>query len=412
MKGLVRSVSRRRFLGGAGSAAVASVVSPGRPRAAGEPIRIGVIGDFSGPYVDNIGLPFVRAAQMAVEDFGKTVLDRPIEIVFADDATKADVSLQIARRWVDTENVQAIICGSTSAIAVGLNNLTNERKRVLILAGTGNSDLTGKLCTPTSFQFGFDTYSSPKAAVVAATKAGLDSWYIIGQDYAFGIQLETAARSFIAQAGGKVIGSARHPLNTPDFSSFVLQAISSGAKAIAMANAGTDMATLAKQAREFGIDNSKQILVPLAAYFPQIKALGPETAQGMLFNVYFYWDYDERTRAWSKRQMARADGKVPDVQQAASYSSVLHYLKAIKEAGTTDGPTVAAAMKKMRVNDALLTDTLVREDGQLMRPMYLAQAKKPSEVTNENDIMRIVQVVAPDEGMRSLKEGGCPLVKL
>lgn len=377
----------------------------------GTPVRIGVIGDFSGPYIDNIGMPFFSAAQLAAEQFGGTVLGRPIEVIYADDATKADVSLGIARRWLDNEDVSAIITGSTSAIALGLSSLTNEKNKVLVLAGSGNSDVTGKLCNNTTFQFGFDTYSLPKSAVVAAVKSGLDTWFIIGQDYAFGHQLEATARKYIGEAGGKVLGSVRHPLNNADFSSFLLQAQASGAKAIAIANGGADLTNLAKQAREFGIGSGNQVLVPLAAFYPQVKSLGPDVAQGMLFSSYFYWNYDDRTRAWSKKQMEKAAGKVPDVQQAASYSSVLHYLKAVEKAGTTDGGKVAEAMKSMRVNDDLLTDVEVRQDGQLMRPIYLAQAKAPADIQDPNDIMKIVQVVPAEAGMRTLEVGACPLVK-
>lgn len=377
-----------------------------------KPVRIGIIGDLSGPFVDNIGMPFVNAAEMAAEDFGGTVAGRPIEILHADDATKADISLSVARRWLDNDDVSAIITGSTSAIALGLSTLTNEKNKILVLAGSGNSDVTGKLCNDTTFQFGFDTYSLPKSAVVAAMKKDLDTWFIVSLDYAFGHQIEATAKEYIEAGGGKVVGAVRHPLNTSDFSSFILQAQASGAKAIAIANGGADLTNFVKQAREFGIDNKSQILVPMAAFFPQINSLGPEIAQGMLFSSYFYWNYDDRTRAWSERQMARSDGKVPDVQQAGCYSAVLHYLKAVEESGSTDGSTVGAAMKSLPVNDALLTDVEVRQDGQLMRPIYLAEAKAPADIKEENDILRIVQEISAEEGMRTLEVGACPLVKL
>jgi branched-chain amino acid transport system substrate-binding protein len=400
----------RRFLL---AAAPALAASRARAQTAGAPVRIGVLADMSGPYADNTGPGLVLAAQMAVEDFGGQVLGRPVRVEFADDQNKPDVGLGIARRWLAEDGVQAIVGGSASSITLAVSDLARARGRILLIAASGSTDLTGKACTPVSFQFGFDTYALPKAVVEPAVRGGLKSWYILNVDYAFGHSLRRDAATLIEQAGGRVVGSAAFPLNTADFSSYLLQAQSSRAQAVALATGGADWTNLVKQAHEFGLSRGggRQTLVSLATGFNEVLAAGLNVAAGMLLATTFYWDRTDATRGFAQRFMQRHRGAAPNSHQAAGYSGTLHFLKAVQAAGTAEGSAVAEAMRRLRVSDFDVPDAAVRLDGQVMRPMYLARVKAPEASKNRNDVFEVLETIPGEMAWRPAAESACPLLR-
>ncbi len=300
-------------------------------------VRIGVMADISGPYSGNGGPGSVLAARMAVEDFGNTVAGKKIEILSVDDQNKPDVGLNAARKWLDTDKVDTIVGGSASSIAFGVQTLMKERQKPYLIAGTVSADLTGKACSPMGIQFLVDTYSLPKAGVQLLINKGIKDFFFITVDYAFGTALETEATRFVKAAGGKVVGSVRHPLGATDYSSYLLQAQASGAKAIVILNAGLDLSNSLKQAAEFRISRGGQAISVFGMTINSVTAMGLDTAAGLHITVPFYWDQDEATRAWSKRFMERNNGVVPTYIQAGVYSAVTHYLKAVKATNTDDG---------------------------------------------------------------------------
>ena len=400
-------LSRRGLL----AAAPALAVSQARAQTAGAPVRIGVPADMSGPYADNTGPGLVLAAQMAVEDFGGQVLGRPVRVEFADDQNKPDVGLGIARRWLAEDGVQAIVGGSASSITLAVSDLARARGRILLIAASGSTDLTGKACTPVSFQFGFDTYALPKAVVEPAVRGGLKSWFILNVDYAFGHSLRRDAATLIEQAGGRIVGSAAFPLNTADFSSHLLQARSSRAQAVALATGGADWTNLVKQAHEFGLSRGGQTLVSLATGFNEVLAAGLTVASGMLLATTFYWDRTDATRGFALRFMQRHRGAAPNSHQAAGYTATLHFLKAVQAAGTTEGPAVAEAMRRLRVGDFDVPDAAIRVDGQVMRPMHLARVKAPEASRNRNDIFEILETIPGEMAWRPAAESACPMLR-
>ncbi len=374
-------------------------------------VKIGVMNDQSGVYEDITGMKAVEAAKMAVEDFGGTVLGKRIEIITANHQNKTDIATAIARKWVETEQVDAIADVTGSGIALAVNELLRDKNRVMIAASAATSDLTGKACSPTTVQFSYDTYALAKSTGTETLKQGGDTWFFITADYAFGHALERDTSKFIEQGGGKVLGSVRAPLGTTDYSSFLLQAQSSKAKIVGLATAGGDTITAIKQASEFGIQRGDQRLGGLLIYINDVEALGLQAAQGLVLTTSFYWDLNDETRAWTKRFLERTGGKrPPNMLQAGLYSGVLQYLKAVKAAGTDDAKAVSAKMRELPVNDFYNKNVTIRKDGRVLHDMYLVQVKTPQESKGQFDDYKILSKLAGKDAYRPENEGGCPLV--
>ena len=371
-------------------------------------VKIGVLNDQSGLYADLGGPGSVVAARMAVEDFGGTVLGKPVEIVFADHQNKSDVGAAVAREWFEIGHVDMAIGFDHSAVALAVEQLANEKNRIAIAGAVGSTAFTGKSCTPTEASWIYDSYALTTSLAKAIVAEGRDSWFFITVDYAFGHSLETDATAAVKAAGGKVLGSVRHPLNTADFSSYLLQAQASGAKVVAFANGGGDMVNATKQANEFGLTKNQNI-VSLLVFLSDVHSMGLQAAQGLKFVTAFYWDRNDETRAWSKRFFDR-HGRMPTMPQAAVYSAIRHYLGAIAAAGTDEAKAVMAKMRERPVNDFYVKNGRLREDGRLVHDMYFAQVKAPSESKGDWDYYKILAAIPGDQAFRPLAEGGCPLV--
>ncbi|MBM4443249.1 MAG: ABC transporter substrate-binding protein [Candidatus Rokubacteria bacterium] len=392
-------------------AIVATLALPFSPAAAQDrAVKIGVLDDMTGPYADNTGPGDVLAVKMAIADFGGTVLGKPIEMVAADMQSKVDIGVGIARQWFDQENVDMIIGVPHSAIALGVVKLAEQKNRIFLPTGAATAELTGKSCSPLTVHWVYDTYGQSKTIINAIAKQGADTFFYITVDYAFGLALEQNGAEFVKAAGGKVVGSARHPLNNADFSSFLLQAQSSKAKVIVMANGGADITNAIKQAREFGLDRGGQrIAAPLIQY-PEVRALGLKVAQGLLMASPFYWDMNPDARAFSDR-FQKERGMPPTMIQAGTYGATMHYLKAVKAAGTDEAKAVMAKMRELPINDFMTKNGRIREDGRVIRDMYLMQAKAPEESKGDWDLAKIVATIPGEQAFRPLHEGGCPHVK-
>jgi len=392
------------------SLAALPLVSGARAQVSDDVVKIGAMSDQSGPYADNGGPGSVVAARLAIEDAGGKVLGKKIELVVADDQNKPDTGVAIVSRWVDHDGVDMVVGGSASSIALATQEIMKQRGKPYLLAGTASSDLTNGACSPMGQQWVLDTYSLPKAVAGSLVKQGLDSWFFLTVDYSFGKAWQADTTKFINAAGGKVVGSVLHPLNTSDFSSFLLQAQASKAKVVAMANSGADFGNAVKQAQEFGLTPAQR-LVPLGLMINQTHSLGLETAQGMQLSTPFYWDMNDGTRAFAKRFMAAFGGRPPNEAQAGTYSAVRHYLKAVEAAGTDEGKAVVAKMKELPINDFSMKDVRIRDDGQVMRPMYLAQVKSPKEVKYPYDYYTIIETIPAEQAWRPASESACPLLK-
>ena len=373
-------------------------------------VRIGVLNDQSGLYADLGGPGSVVAARMAVEDFGGNVLGKPVEIVVADHQNKADIGAAIARRWFDAEKVDMAIGFDNSSVALAVERLAAEHDRIAIAGAVGSTAFTGKACTPTEASWLYDSYALTTSLARSVVAEGRDTWFFVTVDYAFGHSLEADATAAVLAAGGKVLGGVRHPLNTADFSSYLLQAQASGAKVVALANGGGDMINAIKQAREFGLTRGGQTVVSLLVFISDVHSMGLQTAQGLKFATAFYWDRDEESRAWSKRFMAR-HGKMPTMAQAGVYSAIHHYLKAIDAAGTDEAKAVMVKMREIPVNDFYAKNAHLREDGRLVHDMYFAEVKKPSELKEPWDDYNILGTIPGATAFRSLADGGCPLAQ-
>lgn len=408
------SVTEPRFLMRAFSTAAAllslllPIASPAFAAEPVKPLKIGVLNDMSGIYADMAGPGSVIAAQMAVEDFGGTVLGRPIEIVTGDHQNKPDVGSAIVNRWIDEEGVDVIADIPTSSVLLAVQEI-GRRKNKLVLASTGgSSDFTGKFCAPTGIHWTYDTYALAVGTGAPLAKDG--PWFFITADYAFGHALERDTADAVTKAGGKVVGSVKHPQGTTDFSSYLLKAQSSGAKLVAFASSGADEVNAIKQATEFGLPQSGIKLAGLYLHITDIHAIGLETAQGLILTQGFYWDLNDETRAWSKRFYARHKA-MPTMGQAGTYSAILHYLNAVKAAGTTDTEKVVAQMKATPVNDFFAKNGHIREDGRMVHDLYVLQVKAPAESKYPWDYLKLIRTIPGDEAFRPLAEGGCPLVK-
>jgi len=373
-------------------------------------VKIGVLDDMSGPYAENTGPGDVASVKFAIADFGGSVLGKPIEMVSADFQSKVDVGVGIAKRWYDDQGVSMIIGIPNSAIALALVKVAEEKNRILMPTAAATSALTGKGCGPTTVHFIYDTYGQTKTIVNALAKQGGDTWFFITVDYAFGLAVESDATEFIKAAGGKVLGSVRHPLNTQDFSSYVLQAEASKAKGLMFANGGGDIINGVKQAAEFGlVKKGMRISAPLAQ-FPDVHGIGLKIAQGLLISSPYYYDMTPEARAYTDR-FTKEIGRPPSFIQAGTYGAVMHYLKAVKAAGTDETKAVMAKMREIPINDFMTKNGKVREDGRVVRDMYLMQAKAPEESKGEWDLIKMVATVPGNEAFRPLAEGGCPYIK-
>jgi branched-chain amino acid transport system substrate-binding protein len=375
------------------------------------PLKLGAILDMSGLYADITGAGSETAAKMAAEDFGGEVLGRKIEIIAADHLNKADLAASIARDMLDNQGVEAIIDVAASATALAAGEIAKARNKIVIFNGPGSIRLSNEACGPYTVHYVFDTFAQANVTGLAAVKQGLDSWFFLTADYAFGQDLEKDTASVVQKSGGKVLGSVRHPLNTSDFSSFLLQAQSSKAKVIGLANAGGDTINAIKQASEFGLMRSGgQKLSPLLAFITDIDSIGLETAQGLLLAEAFYWDLNDDTRAFSKR-FAQRIKRMPTAAQAGIYSSVGHYLKAVKAAGSTDAAAVMKIMKETPINDMFAKNGKIREDGRMVHDMYLFEVKKPSESKGRWDDYKLLATIPGNEAFQPLEASRCPLVK-
>lgn len=371
-------------------------------------VKIGVLNDQTGLYADLGGPGSVLAARMAVEDFGGKVLGKPVEIVSGDHQNKSDVGAAIAREWFDVGKVDMAIGFDHSAVALAVSQLAAEKNRIAIAGAVGSTAFTGKSCTPTEASWIYDSYALTTSLAKAVVAEGRDSWFFLTVDYTFGHSLEADATAAVKAAGGKVLGGVRHPLNTADFSSYLLQAQASGAKVVAFANGGGDMVNATKQANEFGLTKSQNI-VSLLVFISDVHSMQLQAAQGLKFVTAFYWDRNDETRAWSKRFFGRS-GRMPTMPQAAVYSAITHYLGAIAAAGTDEAKAVMAKMRERPVNDFYVRNGHLREDGRLVHDMYLAQVKTPAESRGAWDYYKILATIPGDQAFRSLADGGCPLV--
>ncbi|MFO1219330.1 MAG: ABC transporter substrate-binding protein [Burkholderiaceae bacterium] len=375
-------------------------------------VKIGVMNDMSGLYADIAGPGSVVAAKMAVEDFQKTSkAGLKVEVVGADHQNKPDVGSNVARTWYDTDKVDVIVDVPTSSVALAVNQITRDKGKAFLVSGAATSDLTGKACSPNTIHWTYDTWMLANGTGSAIVKTGGDTWFFLTADYAFGHALERDTAAAVTKAGGKVLGSVRHPFPGTDFSSFLLQAQASKAKIIGLANAGGDTINSIKQAAEFGIVKGGQNLAGLLVFITDVHALGLQTAQGLIFTESFYWDLNDGTRDWSKRYAAAYGGKYPSMGVAGVYSAVLHYLKAVEAIKTDDGTKVIEQMKKMPTDDPLFGKGTIRADGRKIHPAYLFEVKKPSESKYPYDYYKVRATIPAEQAFRPLKDGECPLVK-
>lgn len=375
------------------------------------PIRLGIISDQSGPYSAIGGKGSDVAVRLAIEDVGGKVLGRPVEFISADHQNKAELATSLARQWIDGGRVNAIVQGGgTSVVGFALKQLGQEKKTITLDAASTSVDLVGKACSPYGFQFAFDTYSMTKVPSAQTVGQGGGKWFFIAADYTFGKNIVRDAREFIEKAGGSIVGVASAPLGTIDYSSYLMQARSSGADVIGLAVAGSDLVNVLKQASEFGMDSGKQRLAGFFVMIADVVALGLDKAQGMMIASSFYWDLNDQTRAWSKRFMTAYAGKVPSEVNSATYSATLHYLRAIEAAKTTDADAVAAKMREMPMNDMYNKSVQIRPDGRALHDKYLFRIKSPQQSKYKYDLYEVLARV-PGVQAYSPMSDACPLVK-
>jgi len=377
-------------------------------------VKIGVLNDMSSLYADIGGPNSVAAIKMAVEDSGLPAKGWKIDVLSGDHQNKPDVGTNIARQWIDNDKVDAIADTPNSGVALAVSNLVREKNAVLLNSGAATADLTGKACSPNTISFTYDTYMLANGTGKALTKAGGDSWFFLTSDYAFGHALERDTAAVVSANGGKVLGGVKHPLNTSDFSSFLLQAQASKAKVVGLANAGGDTTNAIKQASEFGIVAGGQKLAALLLFINDVHALGLKTAQGLSFTESFYWDLNDQTRAWSNRFIKLSPkGTMPSMTVAGNYAAVLHYLKAMDALGSNphDGAKVVAKMKEIPTDDPLFGKGPLRIDGRRIIPAYLFEVKKPEESKYPWDYYKLIATISPEDAAKPLEASECPLVK-
>jgi branched-chain amino acid transport system substrate-binding protein len=413
MRHVEREAWMKRILSGvfAGILASGLALTATAASAQNKPVlKLGGILDMSGLYADITGPGSEIAAKMAVEDFGGEVLGRKVEIIVADHLNKADLAASIARDMLDNQGAEMIFDVAASATALAAGEIAKARNKIIMFSGPGSIRLSNEACGPYTVHYVFDTFAQANVTGLATVKQGLDTWFFLTADYAFGQDLEKDTTNVVLKTGGKVLGSVRHPLNTSDFSSYLLQAQSSKAKVVGLANAGGDTINAIKQASEFGLMKGGQKLSPLLAFVTDIDGVGLETAQGLLIAEAFYWDLNDDTRAFSRRFMERAK-RMPTSAQAGVYSSVTHYLKAVKAAGTTDSAAVMKIMKDTPINDFFARQGRIREDGRMVHDMYLFEVKKPSDSKGRWDDYKLLATIPGNEAFQPLEQSRCPLVK-
>jgi branched-chain amino acid transport system substrate-binding protein len=375
-------------------------------------IKIGVMNDQSGTYADLAGPGSVVAARMAVEDYGAAKKGMKVDILVADHQNKPEVGSSIARQWFDVDKVDVIVDVPTSSVMFAVSQVAKEKNKVFLDSTGGSSDLTGKACTPNSIHWTYDTWSLANGTGSAVVKTGGNTWFFLTADYAFGHALERDTEAVVLKNGGKVVGKVRHPFPSADFSSFLLQAQSSKAKIIGLANAGADTITAIKQGAEFGIVKGGQQFAGLLVFLTDVHAIGLDKAQGLLLTESFYWDLNDQTRAFSRRFAKLHKGAMPTMAQAGVYSAVLHYLKAVEALKSdADGAKVVAKMKELPTDDPIFGKGTIRADGLKLHPMYLFEVKKPSESKGAWDYYKVRATIPADQAFRPMNEGGCPLVK-
>jgi len=377
-------------------------------------VKIGVLTDMSGVSADNSGKGSVAAAELAIEDFAKDkkVLGKPIELIAADHQGKTDIGANLAREWFDTKQVDMITDLTFSNVALAVQKIADDKGKLALVTGAGSAAITNENCNKSTVHWMYDTYALATGTARALSAQGLKSWFFITADYAFGHALEKDARAIVQAQGGQVLGSVKHPVGTSDMSSYLLQAQASKAQVIGLANSGVDTLNTVKQAREFGlgVGANKQVFTPLLALITEIHGMGLQNAQGMFITTGFYWDQDEQTRAFARRYHERMN-KMPSMMQAAVYSAVLHYLKAIQAAGTDEAQPVMVKMKTTEVNDAVVRKGHIRDDGRLVHDMLLVQVKTPAESKAPWDVYQIKTVIPGDQAFQPLSQSRCPLIK-
>jgi branched-chain amino acid transport system substrate-binding protein len=391
------------------ASAIALLGGAAHAEISGNAVKIGVMNDQSGLYADLAGQGSVEAARMAVEDFGGSVNGASIEVLSADHQNKPDIGSNIVRQWIDVDEVDVVVDVPTSSVALAVTEIVKEKDKVFLVSGAASTELTGGACSPNTIHWTYDTYALAVGTGRAMVQEGGDSWFFITADYAFGHQLEEDTSTVVKEEGGEVLGAVRHPLSSSDFSSYLLQAQGSGAKVIGLANAGTDTTNSIKQANEFGITQAGQQLAALLLFLSDVHALGLDVAQDLVLTTGFYWDMNDETRAWSERFNERA-GQMPTMVQAGVYSAVLHYLNAIKEAGSDNAKAVVEQMKATPVNDFFAKNGTIRDDGRMVHDMYLARVKSPDESTGEWDYYEILRTIPGDQAFLPLSESTCSLV--
>jgi branched-chain amino acid transport system substrate-binding protein len=398
-----------RMLACVATLSAAFATTPSHAQISDDTVKIGVLTDQTGLYADATGPGSVEAVKMAIADFGGKVAGKPIAMVDADHQNKADIGAAIARRWYEQENVDVIVDFANSAVAFAVLELSKQKNKAILISSAGSSDLTGKTCSPNSVQWTYNTYALANSTARALVKEGAKSWYFVTVDYAFGHALRNDAAKTVEKLGGTISGEVRHPLNSMDFSSYLLQAQSSNADVVAFANTGGDLANSIRQAQEFGLAK-KQKLAAFLMQTSDIHAIGLPAAQGLQLTTAFYWDLDDKTRDFAKRFFARTN-KRPTMVQAGLYSVVTNYLKAIEKSGTDDGPKVIAQMKNMPIDDFFARNAFLREDGQLIHDMYLVQVKSPAESKEAWDYEKLVQVIPGKEAFATPEESTCPVFR-
>jgi len=394
-------------------AALGVILTCGTASAQQVNVKIGVLTDMSSLYADATGIGSVIAAKMAAADFMKDHPNFKIEVISGDHQNKADIGSQIANQWYDVDKVDMIADVPNSGVALAVSQISSEKNKVFVASGPASSDLTGPKCNANMVHWTYDTWMLANGTGKAVVKTGGDTWFFLTSDYAFGHALERDTEAIVLKNGGKVLGKVRHPINTNDFSSFLLQAQSSKAKVIGLANAGGDTINSIKQAAEFGIVKGGQSLAGLLVFATDVAALGLPTAQGLVLTETFYWDLNDGTRAWTKRWHAErnAPGKFPAMNQAGVYAGTLHYLKARAAlGGNSDGKSVVAKMKEMPTDDPLFGKGTIRADGRKLHPAYLFEVKKPEESKYPGDFYKLRATIPAEEAFRPLKEGNCPMV--
>ena len=400
-----------KVLGIATLVAALAAAAPVHAQVSDGVIKIGVLNDQSSLYADLAGQGSVVAARMAVEDFGAEKKGMKVEIVSADHQNKPDVGSSIARQWLDVDKVDVIVDVPNSGVALALNQIVRDKGKALLVSGAATADLTGKACSPNTIHWTYDTWALANGTGNAIVKTGGDTWFFLTADYAFGHALERDTEAVVTKAGGKVLGKVRHPLNTQDFSSFLLQAQASKAKIIGLANAGGDTTNAIKQAAEFGLVKGGQNLAGLLVFITDVHALGLDKAQGLIMTETFYWDTNDKTRAFAKKFAERNRQIHPTMIHAGVYSATLHYLKAVEALKSDDGTQVIAKMKAMPTDDPLFGKGTIRADGRKVHPAYLFEVKKPSESKAPWDYYKLRSTIPAEQAFRPIDQGDCPLVK-